>query len=127
MPFLKELQNTTRKFSSFKTRPKRDYFRSPEQEKEGGDFFNCRNFNLNKSTNHLYEFSKKIATKLAVPTNDGPESPVSPIAKKKEESVAPANLLANFKLESLKVSIYRKLTLTIFHTLNIIKQMGKFP
>ena len=33
----------------------------------------------------------------------------------------------NFKIGSLKVSIYRMLTLTIFHTLNIIKQMGTFP
>lgn len=36
-------------------------------------------------------------------------------------------MFAGFKAESLKVSVYRRMTLTLFHTLNIIKQMGKFP
>ena len=121
MPFLKDLRIPVRKFSSFKARPKRDGLRSPQQHREGGEFFSCPHITRNKSANHLFEFSETIATKLAAPTMEGPESPVSPVANKKEESVLPVNPFANFKVDSLKVSIYRRLTLTIFHTLNIIK------
>ena len=49
------------------------------------------------------------------------------VVKKSDESVEIVDPFANFKIGSLKVSIYRRITLMIFHTLNIIKQMGWFP